>query len=433
MYIFAGRFQPFHNGHLEVLRQLCEIVGPEDTLILAVVAPFHSQDIKDKAFLDASKEHHKPERNPWDVSVVLEAVSHVALDEGNGKRILTTLLPRPEYGWETIVKWFPSERIWVIPLAHEDFDEKKVAFFIKMGDKVIRFSDETKISGQELRKHYENQRYDEFASQVPKGVANIYFAQNTSENDFEKRAKHFENYSKWVKDQNINSVPANFLCQHNIGQVLDAGGGTGYLSWYLYQQFKGKIGSISLVDTSRNMLDEAEKKHNNLINTHNVSIETFCKVTTNKYDTVLLRQVLHYVDDVDEILKSLKSTMKNDGLMYIGQFVTHDEECKKWHDELMKSISKNRRRSFTQDELINYVKRNGFEIVQMEISGYDEKISDLYQRRTNPEVATSLEDLKNRMKNLKTKTIVEKMDFRCENNDLYFKMGFCHLLCKIKK
>jgi len=128
MYIFAGRFQPFHNGHLEVLRQLCQKVGPEDTIVLAVVAPFQSQDIKDKAFLEASEEHHKPERNPWDVSVVLSAVSHVALTEGYGKRILTTLLPRPEYGWETIVKWFPGERIWVIPLAQEDFDEKKVIF-----------------------------------------------------------------------------------------------------------------------------------------------------------------------------------------------------------------------------------------------------------------------------------------------------------------
>lgn len=433
VYIFAGRFQPFHKGHMQVFQQICEKLNPTDLLVLGVIAPFHSTDIKDMSFLESSKEHHLPNRNPWDVAVPLSAISKVVRSSHYQNQIITTLLPRPEYGWETIKLWFPQKRIWVIPFAEEEFDEKKSEYFTKMGDKVIRFEDKTGISGRELREYYEKNLYEEFAVNLPEGLADIYFSKklnDSAEIDFQKRAENFERHSRWVVDKNINNVPKNFFQQHNVGNLLDLGGGTGYLSWYLYQHLKSKINEISLVDISRNMLDEAEKKKNYPVKTYNTSIETFCKMTPYKFDTILMRQVLHYVDDVEVIVKLLKNVLNENGIIYIGQILVDDSESKDWHNELMQDISSNRRRTFIYNDFINYFKESGFEIIEVQTSNYEENFTDLFERRIKESTDTTLESLKSKMETLAANTLKEKMSIKFEDNNLYFTVKFCHLFLR---
>lgn len=429
IYIFAGRFQPFHNGHMQVFQQLCEKITPTDTLVLGVIAPFKSDDIKDLDFLELSEEHHLPDRNPWKVSIPLSAISQIARSSHYGGQIITTLLPRPEYGWETIISWFPGKRIWVIPSAGEDFDNSKSVFFAKMGDQVIRFPDTTGISGRDLRRLYKEGQYEKFVSCVPRGLADIYFKEKTddsAENDFQKRARGFESHSRWVTDEKINSVPREFFLQRDIGKLLDAGGGTGYLSWYLYQHLGKKFETITIVDISRNMLDEAEVKSNYPVRTHNSSIETFCRTTTLEFDTILIRQVLHYVDDVDMVINLLKDILSDSGNLYVGQILVDDREIRDWHDELMKEISKNRRRTFIYDEFISQFEKNGFEVVEVKLIDYEENFTDLYERRVHTQ--TSPELLMSKMEGLITDSLKEKLSFRIEGNNLYFTVKFCHLL-----
>lgn len=433
VYIFTGRFQPFHKGHMQVFQQICEKLNPSDILVLGVISPFHSTDIKDMSFLECSKEHHVPDRNPWNVTVPLSAISKIVRSSHYQSQIITTLLPRPEYGWETIKSWFPQKRIWVIPFAGEKFDERKSEYFTKMGDKIIRFEDTTGISGRELREFYKKNLYEEFAKYLPEGLAEIYFSEklnNSAENDFQKRAEKFESHSRWVVDENINNVPKNFLEQHNIGNLLDLGGGTGYLSWYLYQYLSSNITSISLVDISRNMLDEAEKKETYPVKIYNSSIETFCKMTPNKFDTILIRQVLHYVDDVDIIIKLLKKILNKNGIIYIGQILVDDSESKDWHNELMKNISSNRRRTFIYKDFINYFKESGFEIIEVQTSNYEENFTDLFERRIKEYTETTLENLKFKMETLAVNSLRKKMSIKFENNNLYFTVKFCHLFLR---
>lgn len=433
VYIFAGRFQPFHNGHMQVFEKLCDQLSPTDTLVLGVISPYNSSDIIDKEFLKASEEHHLPDRNPWDVLVPLAAVSLIARSSVYSSQIITTLLPRPEYGWRIITEWFPQKRIWVIPMANEDFDEKKKDYFENLGDRVLRIKDDTNISGRELREFYKRGEYDRFVSHVPEGLDNIYFKEDTigdTKIDFQKRAKNFENHSQWVKDTCINEVPISFFETGEIGDLLDCGGGTGYLSWRLYQERKKTISSISLVDISSNMLDEARKKHDFPVVTFNSSIETFCGMTTKKYDTILLRQVLHYVNDVSEIVCLLRNILKDDGKIYVGQFIVQDEESREWHNELMKDISKNRKRTFLFDELSNCFTKNGFVIEKCVLDDYEENIDDLFVRRVNNYVNEASDKLKSKMFSLATVSLKKKMAIRFENNNLFFKVKFCHLLVK---
>ena len=130
---------------MKVFQHLCKQIKATDIIVLGVIAPFlpKEADIKDNEFFMASEEHHLPDRNPWEVSVPLYAVSRIARLSHYSGQIITTLLPRPECGWQTITSWFPQDRIWVIPSAGEEFDEKKQDYFTKMGDKVIRFEDTT--------------------------------------------------------------------------------------------------------------------------------------------------------------------------------------------------------------------------------------------------------------------------------------------------
>lgn len=429
VYIFSGRFQPFHNGHMQVFRQLCGKLTQNDILVLGVIAPFESDDVKDVNFLEASKEHQLPERNPWDVLVPLSAVAQIARSSHYSGQIVTTLLPRPEYGWKLISTWFPNKRIWVIPSAGEEFDEKKSEFFTKMGDQVVRFKDTTGISGRELREFYKEGEYEKFVSCVPSGLADIYFRDkpdDNAQNDFQTRAHSFESHSSWVTDRATNDVPREFFQQRNIGNLLDAGGGTGYLSWYLYQNLMNRFKTITLVDISHNMLDEAKRKKNYPVETHNSSIETFCQMTTHKFDTILIRQVLHYVDDVDTVIKLLKSKLSDNGYIYVGQILVEDNESKDWHDELMKGISKNRRRTFVYDEFISYFEKNGFEVVETKLTNFEESFANLYERRVRAQISPDL--LKSKMESLATNTLREKLLLKFEGNNLYFTVKFCHLL-----
>jgi cytidyltransferase-like protein len=434
IYIFAGRFQPFHNGHLQVLQQACEKLTSNDTLVLAVISPFKSDDVADESFLESSLEHHHPNRNPWDISVPLKAITQIAQSCHCCDQIITTLMPRPEYGWRTITEWFPQKRIWVIPSADEAFDEKKSDFFKKMGDTVVRFEDTTEISGRELRNWYKEGNHKSFIENVPECVGNIYLRKKSDENtikDFQERAKNFEQNSKWVIDKRINSVPQKFLSEkNNMGNLLDAGGGTGYLSYFLSKTIDCK--SISLVDISKNMLDIAieretkEKKYK--IKIFNSSIECFCNMIDEKFDTILIRQVLHYVDSVDNVISLLKSVLNDNGVIYVGQILVDDEKCREWHNELTQSISKNRRRTFLYDEFLEIFCKNGFEIINSELTDYEDTFDSFYKRRIYDDV--TFDELKNKMETLVSNDILEKMSIRITDDNIYFTVKFCHLLLK---
>ena len=175
-FIFAGRFQPFHIGHLQVLEHVLKSFNPEDNLILGVVSPFKSNIVLDTNFLHLASEHHLPERNPWSVSQRIKALSNLT-NEIKGKyklNIVTTAIPRPDYGYETIIKWFPEKRIWIIPNAGEAFDESKSLFFISRGDEVLRINDNSKISGYEIRTAIKNGKSEAIKNLIPNCMHEIY-------------------------------------------------------------------------------------------------------------------------------------------------------------------------------------------------------------------------------------------------------------------
>jgi len=136
-YIFSGRFQPFHNGHMQILKSLLRIVKENDVIVLAISTQAFSDTEKNSEFTNITNEHYQEERNPWNYLIVLEAINTIIQHLNSDNRILSTLIPRPDLGLEQIKLWFPSNRVWIIPKGEENFDDLKEKFFLNQGDDVL--------------------------------------------------------------------------------------------------------------------------------------------------------------------------------------------------------------------------------------------------------------------------------------------------------
>lgn len=359
----------------------------------------------------------------------LKAVNMVAKYLHCTNQIVTTLLPRPEYGWSTIINWFPEKRVWVIPDAGEAFDDVKSIFFESRGDSVVRIKESSKITGRDLRDYYKKGDHTSFKKYVPEFVDKIYWKEEIDENalkDFQKRADAFEINSRWVTSDEINTVPFRYLSSRaTLGELLDAGGGTGFLAYFLSNRLP--YNTISVVDISKNMLDKVHEKMSDA-KTFNDSIELFCKMIDRQFDTILVRQVLHYVDNVNSVISLLRSVLKDNGVLYVGQILVNDGECREWHDELMQEISKSRKRTFIYDEFLELFHQGGFEIIEHSTTDFKENLRDFYKRRVNRDI--EFEYLKTKMENLLNKSTKLKLDVKTSSDNLEFTVKFCHVLLR---
>jgi len=136
-YIFPGRFQPFHNDHLVVVRST--VAQTDGILLIGIV--IHTLDLEDcSTFETEARLQNSPDRNPFSPLERLSMVKGCIEEELSeiSNRILTILLPRPEANWRLIEAMFPSRRTWVVPDAGEEFDDMKAQFFASKGDVVMR-------------------------------------------------------------------------------------------------------------------------------------------------------------------------------------------------------------------------------------------------------------------------------------------------------
>jgi hypothetical protein len=175
--IFAGRFQPFHNGHYSVLLQAARDLRRNELLLVAVMTSVGCGQSPDGAFSVKAEEHHGRNRNPWSVAtrlVVLSTVTNMLRDEAPGKSVAILAMPRVDIAWDLVTQWLPGRRTWVVPLAGEDFDESKVSFFKERGDHVRRYTDTSGVSGRELRAYFEAGDRSAFEAGVPVSLARIY-------------------------------------------------------------------------------------------------------------------------------------------------------------------------------------------------------------------------------------------------------------------
>jgi len=159
---------------MEIFNKSIRGLGKNDSLIIGIITSIKGE-IVDDDFAKKAIEHHEVERNPWLPFVPLKALTTLINTYEKHDNIILTILPCPDTSWDEIKKWFPYDRKWIIPSAGEAFDEDKVKFYTSQGEAIIRYTENSNISGRELRNYLYSSDYDNFSKHIPKTIVDIYW------------------------------------------------------------------------------------------------------------------------------------------------------------------------------------------------------------------------------------------------------------------
>ena len=170
VYIFTGRFQPVHNGHVSFIENFIDNY-PNDKFILAIIRDCLKSELASD-FDIIGNTNFQNEKNPFSSSQVLEMISTVFHSRLPGK-VLTTLLPRPsDLIWQVIDSlFFNEERIWIFPSPEDPeqrkWEDQKAKFYESKGEKIIRIPVSKSVSSTEIRDCIDKKDYEELACKLP--------------------------------------------------------------------------------------------------------------------------------------------------------------------------------------------------------------------------------------------------------------------------
>ena len=148
-------------------------------------------------------------------------------------------------------------------------------------------------------------------------IAQRYFQRNASEWDSIR--------SRMVDDIDIEARLIDLFKDQIHGLFLDLGTGTGRMLEIFSPYFQRGIG----VDLSREMLQVARAnldgaaKTNCTVRQHDIRQLVF---EDNSVDTIMIHQVLHYLDRPDEVLDEALRVVKPGGHIIVVDFLPHDLE-----------------------------------------------------------------------------------------------------------
>lgn len=96
-------------------------------------------------------------------------------------------------------------------------------------------------------------------------------------------------------------------------RILDVGGGTGVCADQLYQLAH----DVVLLDASAAMLKQAKKRNPNLTLMQSKFVKD---LPIGKFDIILCRDCFHHLQDPQDVLSTMLSYLKKDGIIYIHDF-----------------------------------------------------------------------------------------------------------------
>lgn len=160
-HLFAGRFQPFHNGHLQVIDAIFNVCSTQ--LWLLVVRGV--SDIETDAI---GAEHFVPKKNPFPLNTTVGALQEISVRLQ--KKFIPIIVPQPssQLGFQCIKCVFPENRIWYIPDSGDPWDDKKADHYLALGEKVVRISAPRLTTGTRIRELASSGRFNEIGELVPK-------------------------------------------------------------------------------------------------------------------------------------------------------------------------------------------------------------------------------------------------------------------------
>lgn len=184
--------------------------------------------------------------------------------------------------------------------------------------------------------------------------------------NFDIEAKNWDseervNRAKIIAKEISKAIPIN---KHY--SALEFGCGTGLISFNLHEKFD----NITLVDTSKGMIDTLNSKINqyklNNMTAYNLDINNQQELKS-KYDVIYTSMALHHIVEIEIILESLYKLLNKDGYIYI---VDLDEEDGTFHSEEANFTGHN---GFNQQALGDLLKKIGYSEIETNIIFKDTK------------------------------------------------------------
>lgn len=236
--------------------------------------------------------------------------------------------------------------------------------------------------------------------------------------EFITRSEEYEKKSAWVCNDIVCGHAIDLLLAENknLGNILDAGGGTGVLANAVAHALPHR--GITVIDISPSMLAKLPSHFNKA----ECAIESVERLNSC-FDTILCRQVLHYVDDPSCVIDALTKVLERDGILYIGQIVAPDSESAEWLQNIAGRISPSRKRVWQVSELLSLVLGKSLKLNNASIHTFTDTLNKWMQRST---VQMDRQRVLHSVSNCITPTIRKSLGVSEQNEDISFEVLFFH-------
>ena len=169
------------------------------------------------------------------------------------------------------------------------------------------------------------------------------------EHHFNHRAESFDSPKNQFLAELIKKNIEKQMHDLSSKSILDFGGGTGLISLPLAK----KVNSVTLVDISDKMLEQARIKVKNqkLENLHLIQQDLVLKPLEQTFDLIIVSRVLHHMPHLDSSLAMFKEHLTPGGQLFIADYTVPDGE----------------NHGFIISELEETLKNHGFSDIQTQI------------------------------------------------------------------
>jgi nicotinamide-nucleotide adenylyltransferase len=127
--VYDGRFQPFHIGHLAVVRSILSLF--DCPVALMIIQSSTGQTSDDHAV--RANVHHAPERNPLTLWERQQLINRVVAQENLSDRVTVVGIPRPDLFWAIARSFYPPNR-FICVTDKDEYERSKAVFWARLGE-----------------------------------------------------------------------------------------------------------------------------------------------------------------------------------------------------------------------------------------------------------------------------------------------------------
>lgn len=161
----------------------------------------------------------------------------------------------------------------------------------------------------------------------------------------------------WRSSDKVADACAQLLTHHPLGRLLDAGGGEGFVTRYLMSY--RAVETAVVVDQCDDILSQVPEP----IQTKRGRLEDLGH-DDGEFSTILVRQVLHYIQSPETVLGRLRRLLGPGGVIYVGQLVAPGPASARWLGDAAHWVSPTRHRVWTANQLVATFTQAGLRLEQ---------------------------------------------------------------------